>query len=53
MTTVELRYYEKLRIGNVTIDVAPDQDHQVKIGIDAPRDVVILRKEVADRRARR
>ena len=48
MTIVELRYYEKLRIGNVTIDVAPDQDQQVRIGIVAPREVVVLRQELAE-----
>ncbi len=38
---------EKIRIGNdIVITIAGTNDNQVKIGIDAPPDVKILREEI-------
>ena len=48
-TTVELRPDQTLRIGNVRIKALPYQGRQVKVFIDAPRDVRVLREELADR----
>ncbi len=35
--------------GEITIKIISISDNQVKLGIDAPRDVQIVRKEVLDR----
>ena len=41
---------EKIRIGdNITVRITAVHGNQVRIGIDAPQDVLILREEVADR----
>jgi carbon storage regulator len=40
---------EAIVIGNVTITVLRIDGGQIRLGIEAPREVTVLRKEVAER----
>jgi carbon storage regulator len=50
MLILTRRIGESLKIGaDVTVTVMAVKGTQVRIGIDAPKDVAVLREEVADR----
>jgi carbon storage regulator len=50
MLILTRRVGEKLSIGDsVTVTVLSIQGNQVRIGIDAPKDVAVHREEVAER----
>jgi carbon storage regulator len=50
MLILTRRVGESLKIGSdITITVMGVKGTQVRIGIDAPKDVTVLREEVADR----
>ena len=50
MLILTRRVGEKLVIGdNVTVTVLGVKGHQVRIGIDAPRDVMVNREEIYQR----
>ena len=45
--------YESVRIGECVVTIVSIRGQSVRIGIDAPRDVVIARAEVDDGREKR
>jgi carbon storage regulator len=50
MLILTRRVGESLKIGaDVTVTVMGVKGTQVRIGIDAPKDVAVLREEIADR----
>ena len=50
MLILTRRIGESLKIGSdVTVTVMATKGSQVRIGIEAPKDVTVLREEVADR----
>jgi carbon storage regulator len=50
MLVVTRRMGERIMIGpNVTVTILAVQGHQVRIGIDAPRDIAIHREEIHQR----
>jgi carbon storage regulator len=50
MLILTRRIGEPLKIGdNVTVAVMGIKGTQVRIGIDAPKDVTVLREEIADK----
>jgi carbon storage regulator len=50
MLILTRRIGESLKIGdNVTVAVMGIKGTQVRIGIDAPKDVTVLREEIADK----
>jgi len=53
MLILTRRIGESLKIGdNVTVAVMGIKGTQVRIGIDAPKDVTVLREEIADKSKR-
>jgi len=51
MLVVTRKLWESVVIGEVTVTVVPSQGAGVRLAIDAPRDVPILRAEIAERAA--
>lgn len=50
MLVLTRRIGESLRIGdNVTVTILDVQGNQIRIGVAAPRDVTVLREEIAGR----
>lgn len=50
MLILTRRIGESLKIGpDITVTILGVQGNQIRIGIEAPKDVTVLREEVADR----
>ncbi|MBI9073193.1 MAG: carbon storage regulator CsrA [Melioribacteraceae bacterium] len=50
MLVLKRKQNEKIRIGSdIVVNIISVSDHQVKIGIDAPDDVKILREEIYEK----
>jgi carbon storage regulator len=49
MLVLTRKYGEKTHIGDVVVTVVEIENNQVRLGIEAPPDVLILRGELLDR----
>ena len=51
MLVLGRRAGESIRIGDITVKIVDARSNQVKVGIDAPKDIPIVRQELEKRDA--
>lgn len=43
---------ERIVIGNITVTVVAVKKGRVRLGVEAPRDLVVMREEIANRKSK-